>query len=44
MPVKAFIDTNVLVYSVSSHPSEREKSKKARALLGAVDLESPLKS
>ena len=38
MPVEAFIDTNIFVYSVSSHPSEREKRDKARALLGSVDF------
>ena len=38
MPVEAFIDTNVLVYSVSSHPSERDKCDKARTLLGTVDF------
>lgn len=38
MPVEAFIDTNILVYSVSSHRSEKEKSDQARALLSAVDF------
>ncbi|MGH8092978.1 MAG: PIN domain-containing protein [Chthoniobacterales bacterium] len=38
MPVEAFIDTNVIVYSVSSHPSERENREKARALLSRVDF------
>ena len=38
MPVEAFIDTNIFVYSVSSHPSEKEKRDKARGLLGAVDF------
>jgi predicted nucleic acid-binding protein len=38
MPVEAFIDTNILVYSVSSHPSESEKRDKARALLSSVDF------
>ena len=38
MPVEAFVDTNIFVYSVSSHPSEKEKRDKARALLGAVDF------
>ena len=38
MPVEAFVDTNIFVYSVSSHPSEREKSNKARVLLGSVDF------
>jgi predicted nucleic acid-binding protein len=38
MPVDAFIDTNIFVYAVSSHPSEREKRDKARALLRSVDF------
>jgi predicted nucleic acid-binding protein len=38
MPVDAFIDTNVFVYSVSSHPSEKGKRDSARALLRAVDF------
>lgn len=38
MPVEAFIDTNVLIYSVSSHSAERDKRDKARALLGTVDF------
>jgi predicted nucleic acid-binding protein len=38
MPVEAFIDTNIFVYSVSSHPSEKTKRDKARALLGSVDF------
>ena len=38
MPVEAFIDTNIFVYSVSSHSSEKEKRDKARELLGAVDF------
>jgi len=38
MPVEAFIDTNIFVYSVSSHPSEREKRDKAHALFGSVDF------
>jgi predicted nucleic acid-binding protein len=38
MAVEAFIDTNIFVYSVSSHPSEREKRDKARALIGSVDF------
>jgi predicted nucleic acid-binding protein len=38
MPVDAFIDTNILVYSVSSHPSEKGKRDQARALLGAIDF------
>ncbi|PZR74121.1 MAG: VapC toxin family PIN domain ribonuclease [Chthoniobacterales bacterium] len=38
MPVEAFIDTNIFVYSVSSHPAEQDKRDKARALLGSVDF------
>ena len=38
MPVEAFIDTNVFVYSVSSHPSEKGKRDQARDVLGAVDF------
>ena len=38
MPVEAFVDTTIFVYSVSSHPSEKEKRDNARALLGAVDF------
>jgi predicted nucleic acid-binding protein len=38
MPVDAFINTNIFVYSVSSHPSEKTKHAKAQALLGAVDF------
>jgi len=40
MPVDAFIDTNIFVYSVSSHPSEKTKRDKAQALLGAVDFDT----
>ena len=38
MPVEAFVDTNIFVYSVSSHTSERTKRDKARALLRSVDF------
>src|SRR5438094_5878364 len=38
MPVEAFIDTNIFVYSVSSHSSEKRKRDKARVLLGSVDF------
>jgi predicted nucleic acid-binding protein len=38
MPVEAFIDTNVLVYSVSSHPPEKEKREIARALIASTDF------
>lgn len=38
MPVDAFIDTNIIVYSVSSHPPEKGKREQARTLLGAVDF------
>jgi predicted nucleic acid-binding protein len=33
-----FVDTNVLLYAVSTAPDEREKSKRARQLLAARDL------
>lgn len=38
MPVDAFIDTNILVYSVSSHRSEKDKRDIARTLLRATDF------
>lgn len=38
MPVEAFIDTNVLVYSISSHPPEKEKREIARALIASTDF------
>jgi predicted nucleic acid-binding protein len=38
MPVEAFIDTNILVYSVSSHPAERGKREIARALIASTDF------
>lgn len=38
MSVEALLDTNVLVYSVSSHPSEKEKRDRARTLVREVDF------
>ena len=38
MPVEAFIDTNIFVYSVSSHLSERAKRDKAHALLRSLNF------
>jgi predicted nucleic acid-binding protein len=38
MAVEVFIDTNVLVYSVSSHPPEKEKREIARALIASTDF------
>lgn len=38
MAVDALIDTNVFVYSVSSHSSEEQKRDDARALLSRVDF------
>ena len=38
MPVDAFIDTNVFVYSVSSHLPEKRKRDRARTLLREVDF------
>lgn len=33
-----FVDTNVLLYAISTEPREREKSDRARALLESRDL------
>lgn len=33
-----FVDTNVLLYAVSSHPGERAKAERAAELLGSPDL------
>lgn len=33
-----FVDTNVLLYAISSHPAEAEKSARAAALLNKPDL------
>lgn len=33
-----FVDTNVLLYAVSTDPSERKKAERARALLNGDDL------
>ncbi|MEZ4223623.1 MAG: PIN domain-containing protein [Polyangiaceae bacterium] len=33
-----FVDTNVLLYAVSTHPSEKSKAERARALLERDDL------
>ncbi|OBA83533.1 hypothetical protein A9W99_07580 [Mycobacterium sp. 1164966.3] len=33
-----FIDTNVLLYAISSDPEEREKSRRANQILAARDL------
>jgi predicted nucleic acid-binding protein len=38
MPAEALIDTTVLVYSVSSHPSEKEKRDRARTLVREIDF------
>jgi predicted nucleic acid-binding protein len=38
MPVEAFLDTNILLYSISSHPSEAEKREKSRELIASVDF------
>ena len=38
MPVDALIDTNILVYSVSSHASEKDKRDRARTLVKEVDF------
>jgi predicted nucleic acid-binding protein len=34
----AFVDTNILLYAASNHPSEREKSRRARQLLLSEDV------
>jgi predicted nucleic acid-binding protein len=34
----AFVDTNVLLYAASNHPSEREKSQRAQQLLLSEDI------
>lgn len=33
-----FVDTNILLYAISNHPSEAEKNQKARAILSGSDL------
>ena len=33
-----FVDTNILLYAISNHPSEAEKNQQARAILGGSDL------
>lgn len=38
MPVDAFIDTNIFVYSISSHSPEKKKRQQARTLLSVVDF------
>jgi predicted nucleic acid-binding protein len=38
MPVEAFVDTNVLVYCVSAHPSEATKRAQAEALIAKTDF------
>src|SRR5712691_1858039 len=38
MPVEAFLDTNILVYSISSHPSEAAKRDQARQLIATADF------
>jgi predicted nucleic acid-binding protein len=38
MAVRRFIDTNVLLYSISRHPGEASKRERAIALLAADDL------
>ena len=34
----AFVDTNILLYAVSNHPSEREKARTAQRLLLSEDI------
>lgn len=33
-----FVDTNILLYAISTHPIEAEKNQKARAILSGSDL------
>ena len=33
-----FVDTNILLYAISNHPSEAEKNQKARAILSGSGL------
>ena len=33
-----FVDTNILLYAISTHPSEAEKNQKARAILSGSGL------
>jgi len=38
MTVRRFVDTNVLLYAISTEPDEAAKSREARALLDGDDL------
>ena len=38
MSAEALLDSNVLLYAVSTHPSERQKREQARALLAAPGI------
>jgi predicted nucleic acid-binding protein len=38
MNAECFVDTNVLLYAVSSHPSEAAKAERARRLLAEEDF------
>src|SRR5438094_5279117 len=38
MPAEALIDTNVLLYCISAHPSEAAKREQAKALIAGTDF------
>ena len=38
MAAEALLDTNVLIYSISSDPAEKQKSDRARALIRSLDF------
>lgn len=38
MSVECFVDTNVLLYAVSSHPAEVDKARRARRILSQQDF------
>lgn len=38
MEVLSFLDTNVLIYSISEHPAERNKRQRARQILALREL------
>jgi predicted nucleic acid-binding protein len=42
MNAECFVDTNVLLYAVSSHPAERRKATRARAILSREDYGSSM--
>ncbi len=38
MRAEAFIDTNILIYAISAHPAEVEKSETAKRLMASTDF------